>query len=320
MIPQITLERLRAEGEMMLTDHALEVTDTLGTPAPEAPALGPDTLMRGAAAKGEWVGERDTLRPHLQLLDHVTELPPVDWAEYDAIGRRYTVAVVDPATGKLVRASLHVPAYRNSPKHYDGAREITEALELMQAGFGVPNRVPIVCHLDYRRLGIPHPIYPEPDAIHSFGTYPRRHILAYQEMIQHGVLLARYIDVESTSAMVRYLLEGGFAVVSSRQLSIIESALHDTLSRGEVERVAAGLDHPLFRAYYDITRYSKQQHPTCCYGIYALPGIEVRGRMVAIVSPGFCRLFLCRSNRLYVNVLAWALVQPSPMGGRYLAR
>lgn len=322
VVPQITLERLRAEGDLMLADHSVEATDTLAAPSPEAPSLVSDTLATAVGAKGEWVGGKDTLRPHLQLVDHVTELPPVDWAEWDAMGRRHTVAVVDPVTGKLVRASFHVPMYRNSPPSYHGARDLTETLDLIHRGFRLPNKAPIVFHIDYRRLGIPadprH--FEKPDPIHNFSGYPSRHILAYQEMIRYGVLLARYIDVESTSAMVRYLLQGGFAIVSGRQLSIIQAALRDSLPEGEVERVAAGLDHPLFRAYYDIPRYAKRQHPQCCFGIYALPGIEVNGRMVAIVSPGFCRLYQCRSNKLYVNVLAWALIQPSPMGGRYLAR
>ena len=163
----------------------------------------------------------------------------------------------------------------------------------------------------------------KPDPIHRFNTFPARHLLHYVQMKEYPVLFLRYVDVESTEAMVRYLLEGGFGVVDGGQLGWLEVQLRREVGE-RVERIEIGLEHPLFNAYFEIDRY-KMQSTQCgkgsCSSVRPTPGLEVDGRLIAVAGlPRFNGKCDCLSNRLYVNILVYGLIQPSPMGGRYLAR
>ena len=117
--------------------------------------------------------------------------------------------------------------------------------------------------------------------------------------------------------MVRYLLEGGFAAARSGQLSLLQRAIQEKVG-DRLQRVKVGLEHPLFHSYYDIEEYVPSWIK--CPPTGPLPGLELDGRLIAIVPPPFVLRFPCPSNELYVNVLAYALIQPSRMGGRYMVR
>ena len=85
----------------------------------------------------------------------------------------------------------------------------------------------------------------------------------------------------------------------------------------ELEAVEISLGHPLFHAYFDITRY--REAPRGCPPVAPVPGLELDGRLVAVAPPRFTPRLPCPANKLFVNALAFGLIQPSQMGGRYLA-
>ncbi|MCC7265657.1 MAG: hypothetical protein IT369_24375 [Candidatus Latescibacteria bacterium] len=133
-------------------------------------------------------------------------------------------------------------------------------------------------------------------------------------MAQYPVLFLRYIDVESTQAMVEYLASGGFAVVNPGQLNLLYKGLQERAEK-RVQRVTVDLGHPPFHCWFDITRYwDANQY---CPAITPLSGLELDGRLVALCSPPFISQYPCSSNQLYINVLVFGLIQPSQMGGRY---
>ena len=68
-------------------------------------------------------------------------------------------------------------------------------------------------------------------------------------MKEYSVLLLQYIDVESTEAMARYLMDGGFAVVSYGQLRILQREIQKHVSDHRLQAVKLGLEHPLFLRY-----------------------------------------------------------------------
>ena len=184
----------------------------------------------------------------------------------------------------------------------------------------LPGKVPIVCEVHLYRKGrrqrtpgwIKIEGQPDPDPIHRFIYYHRRHKLHHSEMKEYSVLLLQYIDVESTEAMARYLMDGGFAVVSYGQLRILQREIQKHVSDHRLQAVKLGLEHPLFRSFYDITDGGPELESINC--------LELDGRLIAVTGVRFVRgNRYTKANKLFVNVLAYGLIQPSKMG-RYLVR
>lgn len=288
--------------------------------------------------KEGWQTPGDTAEKGLlpsPLLHEPTEHLPwaLDLVELDAYRRQRTIAIVDPKTRKLSSAQLHLPAYMNALDHgsgcppYQRGQEIVEVLDLLGRGFQVPRPTPIASQIHWFRLGpcggLSQPVQArccnDDDPIHTFSNHPGRHILAYEEMKEYSVLSLQLIDIESTEAMVRYLMEGGFALVKGQQLSLLQEKLKIRVG-ARLKLVTIELGHPLFHSFYDITKYvDPTPPPTNCPPIEPLPGLELDGRLIVVVGPRFNRKYPCQANKFYVNVLAYALIQPSPMGGRYLS-
>lgn len=286
----------------------------------------------GGQATGD-SAEKELLR---RLLFHESneglpqELDPV---ELDAYGRQHTVVIVDPETRKLKRAQLHLPVYRNAPapgpcSPYFGGQETDEVMDLLSRGFRVPRSTPLSSQIHWFQLGpcgrrsqpVQDGCCGNEDPIHTFPDRPTRHILTYGEMKEYPVLFLQVIDVESTEATARYLIEGGFVMASGHQLPLLQQALQVRVG-ARLKPVVVELGHPLFHSFYDITAYvDLTPPPTNCPAIGPLPGLELDGRLIAVIEPRFNRNYPCRANKLFVNVLAYALIQPSPMGGRYLSR
>ena len=268
----------------------------------------------------------------------------------DAEVRKRTIVLVDPETGKLKQAWLHLPVYTRGEGGCQGCpprtvnRTIGDPLERIPQGSDLPAPVPVISRVHTFPLG-PRIMLPEiafmeiegfplPDPIHAFPLNPQRHLLHPTEMSAYPVLDLHQIDVESTGAMVDYLLSGGFGLVGQGQLSLLSAALRTRVGE-RLQQISIGTDHPLFDAYFAIDRYQKQRH--CCQ--YAsgdliaagcrkycpsfgpLTGLQLDDRLVAVTgAPPYTTDCDCLANQLYVNVLAFALAQPSQMGGRYLVR
>jgi hypothetical protein len=236
----------------------------------------------------------------------------LDPLEVDAVRRRWTVARFDGKSGKLKRAYLHVPVYANL-----GAK-LERVLEMGRRGFFVPAPFPTTSTFHYYPLGPRSEFGREFDArldpIHQFSAFPGRHILRYPEMKEYGVLLLNYIDVESTQVLVRYLLEGGFALVSGPQLVRLEQAFREGPEH-QVVVVSLTLEHPLFRAYYDVERYYSAS--LLCPGSGPLSGVQVDGRLVALVEPLFVADRPCGANRVFFNALSYGLIQSGAAGWWY---
>ena len=89
-----------------------------------------------------------------------------------------------------------------------------------------------------------------------------RDVLSFEEMSLYPVALLEFMDAESTGELARYLLEGGFAVLSARQLELVQGELARQLAlsvpRGEIrahvielmERGGMGKDQPGFAERY----------------------------------------------------------------------
>ncbi|NKB66353.1 MAG: hypothetical protein GKR89_04785 [Candidatus Latescibacteria bacterium] len=327
-LPQTTLDRLHTEGTPTAVGDATDVPQT-AAPTVEAPMPDDHRPLLGAKPPVE-IG-RDTLDLEIFPASQPTQLPTVDPVLFDTERRRRTVAIIDSKSSKLKRAYLHLPAYSNAPSQcqkcpaYHQGREVDEIYKFITRGAALPERIPIETKIHWQRLGgcigWPAPTlagFDEPDPIHTFGCRPQRHILHYTEMKEYSLLLLSYIDVESTQALVRYLLEGGFAILDWDQLPLVRQALQDQVGE-RVESVTLELGHPLFHSYYDFTRYVPG-NPICPYGIEPLRGLQLDGRLIALSGIGFITDHNCPGNKFYVNAIAYALIQPSPMGGRYSSR
>ena len=264
--------------------------------------------------------QQDTLPDSVLWKDQVTDLPMADPVELDAQGRRRNVAVIDPATGKLARGWLHLPIYASG--RGGRARVLGDASAYIEGGHKVPGRVPLRIATRSFPLGAKAPIIEgitrKNDLIHTFGEYPERHLLHRSEMREFSVLHLGYIDVESLESLVEYLAQGGFAFLNPIQMSLCQGEL-ERRHGSRVEGRFLELDHLLFHSYYDITRYRPGNR--LCPGIRPVPALVLDGRIAATAQPpGFNADVACRANRMFVNFLAFALIQPSAMGGRYEAR
>ncbi|MEW6750409.1 MAG: hypothetical protein AB1505_05460 [Candidatus Latescibacterota bacterium] len=344
-LPHATLERLREEAAAPRAWQG-SPWNRLEPGADRALADSSARLPVGGTegSPGErdtWEGRGDTMPGVAPVRPEALRRLPLasDPLELDALAREHTVVLVDPETGKLRRAWLHLPAYENSPPtlreppwgcgRYEGTKGLLEAADLAARGFRLPGAVPIEWHVRLHELGcLVHGLshidgFPDPDPIHSFALYPRRHILHRTEMAQYPVIDLHYIDVESTEVAGQYLLDGGFFIAGYGQMGLLERELRRRTAPGDgerVTRVTMGLEHPLFHSFFDITALCCTRE---CGGsrrrVCAVPGLQLDGRLVAAITPPFDPKRDCPANKLHVNVLAWALVQPSPMGGRYLA-
>ena len=258
----------------------------------------------------------DTVPDSVMWKDQVTDLPVPDRVELDAERRRRNVAIIDPATGKLERAWLHLPVYREL------SGGLIDAAAFVRGGHKVPGRVPLEIEIHLKNRGecggLIEGFHPEPDPIHSFAGCTQRHILPRSHMKRFSVLHLGYIDVESLEAMVEYLARGGFGIMDSRQLALCETGLKRRYGN-RVERQLLKLGHPLFHSFYDITRYALGN--ALCAGFGPVTALVLDGRVTATTPPPrFNARMTCPSNRMFVNHLAFALIQPSAMGGRYEAR
>lgn len=320
-VPHQLLERLRAAEGPPDLEIELAMGEEVSLPEVEIPLVDEGLPLVGKEKKPSAV-ERDTLDASLGHLEQVGELP-LDLVELDAEARERTIVLIDPDTGKLKKAYLHIPCYRNS-KDWHGGRELTQTMKMIERGERLPSWPPFENQIHWYHLGarsnrwIPVEWDPAPDPIHSFPTFYSRQKLAYQEVKKYPFLATAYIDVESTDVMVRYLMEGGFALLNGWQYSHLKRELERTVDK-RLETVQIELGHPVFHAYYDVTEYREANRT--CPGVGPLRALRFDGRLIAITGvPKFNLRAPCHSNQVYVNALVYGLVQPSRMGGRYIAR
>ncbi len=305
------------------TESALAALPGTGAPSPgPLPETPPPPAERVQPLDIRHSRERqpDSLPDSVLWKDQVTDLPMADPVELDAQGRRRNVAVIDPATGKLARGWLHLPVYGRG--RGGRAKVLGDASAFIEGGHKVPGRVPLRIATRSFHLGGKAPIIEgitkKNDLIHTFGEYPERHLLHHSERREFSVLHLGYIDVESLESLVEYLAQGGFAFLNSVQMSLCQAELARRYG-DRVEQRRLELDHRLFHSYYDITRYRPGNR--VCPGIRPVPALVLDGRIAATAHPpSFTADVACRANRMFVNFLAFALIQPSRMGGRYEAR
>ena len=331
-VPRPLLEQLRSEGTPQDVD--------IGTVSvPGDILVRPDILLAeqslpqvAGGGKRPWESKKESLRVDLyQLKPTGKPLALVDPVALDAERRRRTVAIIDPETGKLKQAFLHLPAYTNAPTPcegcpgYHGGRQAREIYNFITWGAALSGRVPIQTEIHWFKLGgcirWPAPAlkgFDKRDPIHTYGCRPRRHILSYAQMKEYSVLLLQYMDVESTETLGRYLIEGGFAMMNRTQLALVRQELQSKVGQ-RIKAVTLELGHPIFHSYYDFTRYVPG-NGICPFGIVPIRGLQLDGRLVAVVGIGFVMDQNCPGNEFYVNVIAYGLIQPSPMGGRYISR
>ena len=322
-VPHQLLERLRAEKDLSDLEMDPGMEEVAPLPEMEIPHLDEGIIL----AKKEWrrsVGEGDTLDARLSLLEHVTELPlALDPVGLDAEARERTVVLIDPVTGKLKKAYLHIPCYRNS-RDWKRGGELAKAMDMIERGKLLPSWPPFENRIHWYHLGpaakrwIPVKGELVPDPIHGFSRFFERRKLPYKVVRTFPLLNLEYIDVGSTDVMVGYLREGGFVLLKGGQYSHLQQELERRVGT-RVEMVSVELGHPLFHSFFDITEY--RDPSSVCPGVAPLAGLRLDGRLIAISgTPKFVSDAPCYSNQLYVNALAYALIQPSKMGGRYKAR
>ena len=231
----------------------------------------------------------DTLDRSFHLRESMPELTTVrDLVELDAVGRERTAVLVDPETGKLKKAYLHLPARRTR-----WTRLLYNSLDLMKRGFRLPGEVPVE------------------ETIH---LYPGHYKLGLSEMKQYPVVLLSWIGVTSVEVLAQYLVMGGF--VMGAYLPSLQEHLSQTGERAEIVKIELG--HPLFHAFFDVTEYRERNK--VCPPVEPLNALQLHNRLAAISHvPSFNLELPCYSNRLYVNAIVFGLIQQSRMGGRYLS-
>lgn len=143
-------------------------------------------------------------------------------------------------------------------------------------------------------------------------------------MPDYSVIDLRYIDVESTPAMVEYLAAGGFGIVGQGQLRLLRANLVGRFGE-RVAEVVVGLDHPLFRVFFTVAAYRPgSNYGTMGRSIYCSPvgplsGVTLDGRLVAVSGvPRYEERCDCPANRLFINAYVFALTQPGPMNRAFL--
>lgn len=225
------------------------------------------------------------------------------------LAEKRTFALIDPRSAKLLRAWLFLPA-TGACGMYSAAKVLDDLLKGMKRGQATARDVP----LEYE--------------VHAV---PCGHALRAAELTGYRVVLTDFVGVDSTAALARHLAAGGFALISEGQLRQVEAALQRD-GRRRAARVQITADHPLLHAFHDIDPYTFAHME----GVpRPVAGLEIDGRLAAVAglryrierTSGYVHGFFVGaarkpylSNLLYINALAYGLVQPSAMGGRYLAR
>ena len=239
----------------------------------------------------------DTLDRGFDFPESVSEIRTVrDLVELDAVGRERTAVLVDPETGKLKKAYLHLPAWHNWPKkdkwEYHGTKVLYNTLDFMKRGLRIPWKVPVE------------------ETIH---LYPYRYKLNLSEMKQYPVVLLSHIGVVSNEVLAQYLVMGGFVI--GADLPTLQEHLSQIGESAEIVKIELG--HPLSHDFFDVTEYRKGG---VCPAVGPLDALQIHNRLAAIqMAPHFNQELPCPSNRLYVNTIAFGLIQHSRMGGRYIS-
>ena len=187
-VPPPLLEQLRTAAGPLTLDPA---EHGVGVLVPELEIPLPEHALQDLAEKemAPVLASPETLKSAARFLAQVRERPLTSMVEFATEGLVRTVSLIDPETGKLKLARLHIPLRRQKR----GPCGICQSLELMRRGFRVPRPVPIRETIHY---------------------YPAGYRLKLQEMRDYSVILLDYINVESMAAAAQYLTEGGFAITS----------------------------------------------------------------------------------------------------------
>ena len=290
-VPRQLLDRLRSEARPPDLETVAS-TDSVVVPETEIPM--PVEGRAFAEEEKPRVVSTDTLDRRYDFFESSSELPSFpDLVELDAVGRERTVVLIDPDTGKLKKAYFHLPAWRNWPDKwgYHGTRDLFNTLDLIRRGFRIPRKVPVE------------------ETIH---LYPYRYKLSFNEIENYPVVLLAHIGVESYEVLARYLILGGFAI--GADLYSLQMHLSQMGERGEIVKVELG--HPLFHAFFDVTEY---RDGGGCPSVGPLNALQLHNRLAAIGHLPYFSSKICPSNKMYVNAIAFGLIQHSPMGGRYIS-
>lgn len=290
-VPRQLLDRLRSETRPPDLETVAS-TDSVVFPDIEIPVAAEGPVFTGEEKRGEVAA--DTLERRFDHREGMPEFPTVpDLVELDAISRERTVVLIDPDTGKLKKAYLHLPAWYNRRSAYHGTRVLYNTLDLMRRGFRIPRKVPVE------------------ETIHLYPTFYK---LSLSEMKQYPVVLLSHIGVESYQVLARYLVMGGFVIGAS--LPFLQEHLTQIGKRADMVKIELG--HPLFHAFFDVTEYREKSRS--CPPVGPLDALQLHNRLAAIGHvPSFNLELPCPSNRLYVNAIAFGLIQHSRMGGRYIS-
>ena len=144
----------------------------------------------------------------------------------------------------------------------------------------------------------------------------------------HSPLAITFAVSTLSHLLARHLASGAFAMTDTRQMQQMERVLEEE-GRRNVKRIELIPRDPLFHAFFDIDAHTFEG-----MGVGRLYGLEIDGRLAAIgglsyrvertpdYNPGGSigreALKPHLANLLYINALAYGLVQPSALGGRYL--
>jgi hypothetical protein len=222
-------------------------------------------------------------------------------AALDALRHNRTVVLIEPTTGKLRKAYVHLPATIG-----DRAYGLEMQMKALKRGTRLPSALPIEYRIQYFR----HPLH-------------------LSEMKAYPVLFLHFIEIESSDALVQYLIDGG--AILGGDFQFLYSELYQQVNE-RVQQVELDIDHPLFRAYYDITEYSaggiswdlldeSEEFPggqrEICPPVGPVPALELDGRVVVLSNVSYDNNRPCIANRLYINAMAFLLIQPSLIEGRY---
>lgn len=219
------------------------------------------------------------------------------------VGRYYPLVLIDPQNKTKLKGYVHLPVRRIKPKKGRLTplvpSEFTH-LSLMRHAAGLPLPTFLNIHL------------------HGYTSYDSLNIHDLRRFPFVIVDPRAGIRVRRVADLADYLEEGGFAMM--RDGRTFRQTLQE-LQQRSAKRAALTLitlEHPLFHSFYDITEYSSSGR-TCPYAITPLVGIESYGRLVAVLAPlKYIYEELCLSNKLFINILVYGLIQPGSLGSQYV--
>lgn len=292
----------------------LTAPDLDATDLPE-PGAAVDSLHNGptfidVGQRGlNWQGPPDVTLPAPGALPPQPAAIPAQGPQMLAdMAEKKSFALIDPETGKLMKAWLFLVASGNCGLG-SAAHRLEELLIGMKRGQGSPRDLP----MEY-----------------SVESLPCGQVLRARDLPRHRVILTDFVGVESPEALAQHLAAGGFAMTSTSMLHEMDRAL--VLSgTGNTQLVQLEPEHPLFQAFFDIDAHSFDNMLGVPRPFIAL---EIDGRIAAVGglayrqdrtsaysaggAIGRAAMKPHLSNLLYINALAYGLVQPSALGGRYL--